>query len=233
MKRRPWLFAWVLAAGCATSLPPPEAPGEPPPLPYAWYAGRANVYSVDPERSKVLLYVYREGPLSGLGHNHLIRVGDLAGLVYLSDDLVHARADLAFSAAALELDPPGERAAAGREFSSKLSQSDLRATRENMLGPDALDAIDHPFIHIRIRPMARDRNFLRLLAEVTLRGVTHASEETVELTLGAGLIELEGTLTVRQSDFGITPFSVLGGAIRVRNEVLIRYRIHALLTSDS
>ncbi len=186
-----------------------------------------------PERSKVLLYVHREGPLSGLGHNHVIRVSDLAGLVYLSDDLVRARADLAFSVTALELDPPGERAAAGPDFSSKLSQSDLRATRENMLGPDALDAIDHPFIHIRIRPIAREGNSLKVLAEVTLRGVTHASEEIAEITLGAGLIELEGTLNVRQSDFGITPFSILGGAIRVRNIVLIRYRIHALLTSDS
>jgi len=226
-------LALVLAAGCATSPPPPEAPEEPPPLPYAWYAGRANVYSVVPERSKVLLYVHREGPLSGLGHNHVIRVSDLAGLVYLSDDLVRARADLAFSVTALELDPPGERAAAGPDFSSKLSQSDLRATRENMLGPDALDAIDHPFIHIRIRPIAREGNSLKVLAEVTLRGVTHASEEIAEITLGAGLIELEGTLNVRQSDFGITPFSILGGAIRVRNVVLIRYRIHALLTSDS
>ena len=223
----------ALLAGCGTAPPAPEAPGEAPPLPIAWYTSRENVYSVDPQRSKILLFIRKDGLLAGLGHNHVIRVGDLAGLVHVDDDLARARADLAFSAVGLELDPAAERAAAGPDFASKLTTGELTATRQNLLGPDVLSALEYPFIHIRIRPLAREASTLRLLAEVTLKGITHAYETHAELTLSAGTIELEGALTVSQKDFGIVAFSILGGAISVRDEVQVRYRVRALLTPDS
>jgi hypothetical protein len=36
-----------------------------------------------------------------------------------------------------------------------------------------------------------------------------------------------GELRLRQSDFGITPFSVLGGALTVEDELRVRYRLLA------
>ena len=38
----------------------------------------------------------------------------------------------------------------------------------------------------------------------------------------------KGALRIRQSDFGITPFSVGGGAIQVADEVDVRFEIVAI-----
>src|SRR2546425_967015 len=43
----------------------------------------------------------------------------------------------------------------------------------------------------------------------------------------ADLNEVSGRLSFDQTDFGITPYSVLGGAIAVRNGVDLRFRVRA------
>ena len=238
MKPGRWLLAWVLAAGCAVApLPPTKAPTAPP-LPWEWYAEHENVYSVDAERSAVLIYVYRSGPLARLGHNHVIRVGDLTGLVHLADEMAAARADLSFSAAGLVVDATTDRQAAGPDFASTLSESDLEATRDNMLGPGALDAANHPFIHMQVRATDLERGgpeggSLHLLAEITLKGITHTYEDRALLRISGGQIELSGSLAIAQTDFGIRPLRILGGAIGVRNDIRIGYRLVAVLMSDS
>jgi hypothetical protein len=40
-------------------------------------------------------------------------------------------------------------------------------------------------------------------------------------------MRVSGRLAFEQTDFGITPYSLLGGAIAVRNEVDLRFRIIA------
>ncbi|MEJ2131434.1 MAG: YceI family protein [Gammaproteobacteria bacterium] len=191
------------------------------------------MYRVDPARSDALLYVYREGTLAGFGHNHVIRVGDLVGLMHMSEDLSSARADLAFSAAALEVDPPEARRSAGPDFATALTETDVRKTRENMLGPRVLDAANHPFVTLRVHLSERRGNTLHYLASITLKGVTHTYEGVAELSEGDDWLELTGTLSVSQGDFGMVPFSLLGGALRVRDEVELRYRIHAAPFTDS
>jgi hypothetical protein len=49
----------------------------------------------------------------------------------------------------------------------------------------------------------------------------------VDIDSGAGTIEVNGALNLKQSDFGIVPFSVLGGAIAVADELELQYRIVA------
>ncbi len=226
-----WLLPWMLAAGCAVAPQPPTQAPTAPPLPREWYAERENVYSVIAERSKILIYVYRGGPFARLGHNHVIRAGDLTGLIHVTDDLSVARADLSFSAAGLEIDPIADREAAGPDFATTLSDSDLKATRNNLLGHALLDAANHPFIRVQIRPVRREGRSLDLLAQITLKGVTHIYEDRAQLSISGGRIELTGSLAVAQTDFGITPLSILGGAVRVKDEVRIGYRLHAILIS--
>jgi hypothetical protein len=40
-------------------------------------------------------------------------------------------------------------------------------------------------------------------------------------------ITASGELTLKQSDFGITPFSVLGGALAVQDQLELRFELSA------
>jgi len=40
-------------------------------------------------------------------------------------------------------------------------------------------------------------------------------------------MSVTGTLSFDQTDFGLTPYSLLGGAIAVRNRLDLRFRIRA------
>ena len=53
-------------------------------------------------------------------------------------------------------------------------------------------------------------------------------EVPVELQRDAQSMLAKGALRIRQSDFGITPFSVGGGAIQVADEVDVRFEIVAI-----
>jgi polyisoprenoid-binding protein YceI len=66
-----------------------------------------------------------------------------------------------------------------------------------------------------------------------LHGTTRTLRVPARLEAGTDRMTVTGTLSFDQTDFGITPYSVLGGAIAVRNRVDLRFRIEALRVRES
>jgi polyisoprenoid-binding protein YceI len=62
---------------------------------------------------------------------------------------------------------------------------------------------------------------------VTLKGVEREQEIPVIVERTATDVIARGELRLNQTDFGITPFSVAGGAIRVADTLEIRFEIAA------
>jgi hypothetical protein len=62
---------------------------------------------------------------------------------------------------------------------------------------------------------------------VTLKGVERIQAVPVSVTRDAAGVLARGALTLRQSDFGITPFSVAGGAIQVADVLEVSFVIVA------
>jgi hypothetical protein len=231
------LLACLLAlalAGCAPGPTAPEGPmeaGAPAGFPAADYlsaqrpAGR--VYRIDPGRSQVLIRVHRAGSLARLGHNHIVASRDVQGYVLLAEDPDRSRADLYLPVARLVVDDPDLRAAAGEGFAYPLEPHDVEATRRNMLGEKVLDAAHHPFLQLAISVRERGEAQWLLNTAIALRG------RTTRLTAPARVEENEagllasGRLEVSQRDLGLTPFSVLGGALQVRDRLDVTYRLTA------
>jgi polyisoprenoid-binding protein YceI len=125
------------------------------------------------------------------------------------------------------VDAPLPRGEEGEEFSAHVSDQARKGTRDNMLGPDVLDALHYPEIRIESDSLVGPRWNPSVTAHITVRG------NRSELQFPAAVIEQSGSLTViaafhvLQSDLGIKPYSVLGGAIRVRDAIEIRVRLVA------
>jgi len=230
--RRAWRFllgAALLGVGCA-QVPPsaPPTPAHPgaPDLDAASYRDAvergARVYRVEPGDSLVVVRVYRGGRLAKLGHDHVVSSREPRGFI----DADKGRADLYVAVDSLAVDDPAQRAAAG--FESTPGESDIAGTRSNML-EKVLEAERFPFVVLRVRALEQDA----VQAELSLHGVTRALRVPAKIAMGAERIEVSGSFAINQTDFGIAPFSVFGGALAVQDGVDLSFAIRAARITDA
>jgi len=195
-----------------------EAPAEFPRAYYEQAAAQGKpVYRIDPERSLVVIEVRRAGSLARLGHDHVVAARNVAG--YVAPEA--GRADLYVALDDLVVDEPTLRKEAG--FDTQPSESDIAGTRANML-EKVLESGKFPHALIRVdRAGARDR----LAISITLHGVTRTLEVPVQIDMEDRQASVTGRLEFNQTEFGITPFSILGGAIQVQDRLNLQFTIRA------
>lgn len=215
------VLALVLALAGCRSAPRPASPAQAPATPAVraqWYeaalARGERVFAVDAERSLVTVTVRRGGRLARLGHDHVVSSRKLGGFVAPG----RGQADLWLRADQLEVDDPALR---GTAMGPQPSLEAVAGTRRNML-EHVLQAGRHPWVMLRARPAGPGQ----LTLEITLNGQTRAIEAPVRID-GSGPVSASGSFRLRQSDFGIAPFSVLGGALAVQDEVEVSFDVTA------
>ena len=224
-----WTVLFGLMAGCAPTPAPPPTPtvGAPADFPADWYEAAidGSVFRVDPTDSLLELRVYRDGPLARFGHNHVI-TGAIEGRVFLANDFARSRADLYVSVLDLVVDDPVARAAAGAPFAAEVDPDSVQGTLGNLLGPSVLHAAEYPHLKAHLQPIAgSDRTMMSLYVKDHVLPVPLSINWRIDnLQLRA-----EATFEVRQSALGITPFSVMGGGLRVRDGIDVRVQVHAAM----
>ncbi len=201
-----------------------EGPAAPPSeLPVGDYrealARGEPVYRIDPDESLLIVKVYRDGPLARLGHDHVVASRDLTGFAVWPDATGAARADILMPLATLDVDDPALRADAG--FESEPSAEDIAGTRRNMLA--SLEANLYPDVLARATLVAPER----LSVELRMHGVMQLFELPVELRVTEERLEASGSFTLTQSQFGVTPHAVFGGALSVADRLDVTFRLGA------
>lgn len=215
-----------LAAACVVQdsrLPEPDGqrPANFPEQSYRQAAARGKpVFRVDPALSRVVIEVRRGGSLARLGHDHVVASHDVGGYVSPED----GRSDLYVPLERLVVDEPGLRADAG--FDTQPSAGDIAGTRQNML-QKVLQADRYPFALISVEGVDAAGDGAGANVAITLHGTTRAMRVPVRIETRADEVDVTGRLALDQTDFGIAPFAVLGGALQVQNRVNLSFRIRA------
>lgn len=195
-RRRLFLAAALAAlAGCTTPALTPTSPPAPAPV-----AGDA-----------LRVLVFRGGTAARLGHNHVLRAGGLRV------EWPAAGPVLAFRLDALDIDPPALRAQLGAAFASAVDDAAREGTRANLL--KALDGSTHPEVVVRTLQQLGEGGRRAVEAEITLHGVTRRQWFVAEVDGRRA----RGELVIRQSDFGIQPFTVLGGLLAVQDALVVQF----------
>ena len=197
------------------------APAEFPRTFYEQAVSRGQpVYRIEPARSLAVITVRRGGSLARLGHDHVVASRHVQGLIAPGE----GRADLYLPLAELSVDEPALRAEAGLD--TQPSEADIAATRANMLDK-VLEVQRFPFALIRVSGPGAMTADARLGLDITLHGMTRRFELPVRIAMADGGLNIAGTLEFDQSEFGIVPFSVLGGAIQVQDRLSLRFSLQA------
>jgi hypothetical protein len=215
-----------LVSACVSSVPQPahdkqSVAAEFPQTHYVEAIEHGDaIFRVDPALTLVVMEVRRSGALARLGHDHVVASHDVQGYIAPDD----GRSDLYVELERLVVDEPDLRAEAGLD--TQPSAAFIAGTRQNML-EKVLEFERHPFALISVRAIDPDNGGSRLNVSVTLHGVARSMQVPVEIAKTADEIDVSGRLTLIQSEFGIAPFSILGGAIAVQDAVNVRFRIRA------
>ncbi len=192
----------------------------------------AMIYQVD-AHSSLLLKVYRDGPLARFGHNHVIAVAGLSGTVYREKELSRSDFELNIPTLQLMVDNAADRAAAGADFSGELTPFAIAGTRENMLGPKLLAAQQYPDIKLNSVALHGELPNLQFTVNVVVRGFESQWQMPASVTIDDNTIVADGHIVLSQTQLGLSPYSVLGGGLRVRDDIDVEYHLIATRAVES
>jgi hypothetical protein len=229
------LVAATLLGACVSPQPQPVRPPALAPAPKDFPAGFYEqaaaqgepVYRVDSSNSLVTLIVRRAGSLAHLGHDHVVASRSVQG--YIAPQT--GRADLYVPLTELTVDEPALRAEAGLD--TQPTESDIAGTRSNMLDK-VLQVQQFPYalIHVSGTVLKAPAANAQATVSITLHGATRTRSAPLQLESAEGEMRATGSFEFAQSDFGIVPFSILGGAVQVKDQVSLRFAIRARMVAD-
>ena len=209
-----------------TSQPKPQEPGDLSAQYAQLGATGGRVMRLQPEASQIRMYVFRGGRAVNLGHNHVLSVPEFEGFFYWPEQGAAAsRFDLVFRLDQLVFDVPSHRAALGPAFSAVLSDAAIAATREHMLGPDNMQAERYPLVRIHSLAITGEAPKFAAHIAVELHGQTREMRVPLTVTGLPQRLNASGSLVLRQSDFGVQPYSVMNGLLAVQDEVVLEFNL--------
>jgi hypothetical protein len=219
------ILSAALLAACQTApvAKPPQVLA--PLAPLATH--NAVHYSIRADISAVLFLVYRAGPLASFGHNHVIQATHIRGDIYLGADLRHSGFTLTLPVKDFQIDEPALRAVEGPDFATQPSVQAIQGTYTNMLSAGELDAARYPDIRIRSVGFTGPEWEPDATVRIELRGVQRDLTVPIALEHCGNLLIVSGAFQIKQSDFGIQPFSILGGGLQVADAIKLRFHLVA------
>jgi polyisoprenoid-binding protein YceI len=167
----------------------------------------SGTHTLGPHDATLLVNTRRTGTAAKAGHNLTIVVTSWSGTLEVDDDPGQTRITLSADGASL-------RVREGRGGIQALGDDDKASIQQSIDD----DVLKRSAIEFRSSAVERspDGDRLRVRGELELLGRSHPI--AFELTVGDDG-RLAGTVTVRQSDWGIKPFSILFGTLKVVDEV--------------
>ena len=222
----------VLVAGCSRATGPDRTEARevlPAGLSAVARGNSASEYVIVADESLLTLHVFRAGALARLGHNHVIASRHLQGRLQFSGSLRDASLALTVPVTLLTIDDPALRLQAGVDFAADVPDSARSGTRDNLLGPALLDGSRFPGIQIESESMTGTvPGRVMATLQIRVRDVQTRLELPVNVEQRDALtLVASGEATLRQSQFGLVPFSVMMGALQVQDEMQLKFRIVA------
>ena len=220
----------VFLTACPKATRPPSKPSEPTvpgEVPTADLRG-ATVYEVSAKDSDIRILVYRAGTLARLGHNHVMTAGALTGKVWINPALEKSGLQLSFPVEQMVVDDPAARKASGDDFPPDIPAADRDGTRKNMLRPEVLDGEHFHNITLRSTKVSGTASAPRILTHVTIKDASRDVDVPAKVTVEGSKLTASGEFDLKQTDFGIKPFSIGLGTLSVKDELHVSFKIVAL-----
>jgi len=177
-------------------------------------------YAIDAGRSTFTVQAFSTGLLSAFGHNPRIAIRDIQG------DVQFATAGTTLEDAQVHI----KIRAGSLEVIDDISDKDRREIHRQMYG-EVLEVDRFPEILYdgsRVTITGNGSPYsVTLNGELTLHGERHPLSVSARVIISGDTLRGSGEFSVKQSEFGISPVTVAGGAIKLKDEVKCTFNIVA------
>jgi polyisoprenoid-binding protein YceI len=188
---------------------------------FAFGQTRTRTYTIVPSESSFWVFVGKAGLFSALAHNHEIGVKSFSGRVVVPE------AGATGGSLEMEIDAPSLAV-----LDKKPSEEDKKKIFDSMHN-EVLESAKHQKITFKsvsvsdVKQTGNDAYSFVINGDLTLRGVTKRIAVPVKATVTPQQLRATGEYTLKQTDYGIKPYSAAGGTIKVKNEVVVNFNIVA------
>jgi polyisoprenoid-binding protein YceI len=166
-----------------------------------------HAIAIDPQHSRMTVYVYKQGIFAFAADNHVVNAPIVSGSY---DDTAKSVTISVDATKMMVLDP-------------SMPASRRASVQANMVGSDVLDVAKYPTIKFRSTSIkAGAGGHLTVTGDLTLHGQTHSV--TLDVTRSDST-HFTGSTMLRQTAFGITPIRIAGGTIKVKDDVKVEFAI--------
>lgn len=187
-----------------------------------------KVFTIDSSRSFLRIFVGRAGLLSEMGHNHIITSKNITGsLNYLSSPKI-STATFSIPAQSLIVDDESERKSAGDEYKSVPSISDKQGTTNNMLSNSVLDANKYPSIQLNVEGITKNNYLNTYNVQISIKHHVIFQELPGLTSINENTMTIDANFTLDHAQINLKPFSILGGLLRVAEQLRFELHIEAL-----
>jgi len=211
---------------CSVQREESTAPQRPANFPTAIYANpdpQSSLYKVDSANSIVRIKVLRGGAMAKFGHDHIVASRDIQGYLLLGDDN-SCRADFYAPLNQLIVDDPVLRDQAS--LVTTPSEKDIAGTKTNML--ISLEAEEFPFVQLQSLDCAGVMDGQPVATNIGLHGIFQEQQLIMAVAQpSSNSFVISGSFAILQTDFGVEPFSVFNGLLKVEDRLEISYQLLA------
>ena len=175
-------------------------------------AATAVTYRLAPEQSKFTVQAFAEGLFSAFGHDPVIQIRSFSGEVHFVPGT--------FENASLKITVDPNSLAVSDAVKEKDRLEIEQTMRNEVLEISRYHEIVFVSSNISVNRLAQGRCQVRVIGDLTLHGVTRNSIWiSAEAKINEGTLQASGNFSLKQSDFGIKPYSAAGGTIKLKNEL--------------
>lgn len=181
--------------------------------------------------------MFRAGPLARLGHNHVVVNRAIRGSVNLADaagtpdGAGTSTFSLTVPVAGFVVDDAQARREEGSDFWAEVPDDARTGTLHNMLSTAVLDADEFPAITINgvnvAAPQGADSTMMTAAVAFNVAGHESKIDVPFALRIDSGHMVATGTLELRQTALGLTPYSLMLGALQVQDAMTLKFKIVA------
>jgi hypothetical protein len=186
-----------------------------------------GTYRIDPERSQLRVMVFRGGSLAHLGHNHVLDNRALSGVVMVGDTLQTSSFEFSAPVDEFVVDDAQARREEGADFPGEVPEDAKAGTLHNMLGASQLNGAQFPTLEVKSLAIDSVQGVPTVTLKVSVAGHDSSISAPFSLRGDPGRLTATGQFDLRQSAVGISPYSLMGGALQVLDGMQVKITIVA------
>ncbi len=173
-------------------------------------------YVISSAASRFTVQAFAGGLLAALGHNPVITIQDFSGEVRLCEEIERSSVAITINSASLRVTT---------EMSTKDRTELERIMHEQVLESERYPEIKYECNRISASKTEEGQHWVALNGELTMLGTSRSLPISARAFVTGETLKAFGNFSILQSDYGITPVSVGGGTLKVKDQLKFSFDI--------